>query len=87
MSVRMKITRNKTGGRRSQLGLKAPRLSRDTKTGNVHIRHFMDPETGMYRGKQVIDIAGKKARRAEKAEARKELESVGADENGEEEKK
>ncbi len=33
---------------------KAPGLYVDPKTGNRHHGHCVDPETGMYRGRQII---------------------------------
>lgn len=54
MSVRMKITHSKTGSRRAHHRVGIPRLV-TTKTG-VRRRHFIDPDTGMYRGKQIITI-------------------------------
>jgi len=57
MSVRMKMTRSKTGNRRAHQRARSPRLSKDTESGNVHLRHFVDPKTGMYRGKQILAVA------------------------------
>lgn len=54
MSVRMKLTHNKTASRRAHHRVGVPRLVA-TPTGHRR-RHFMDPATGMYRGKQIITI-------------------------------
>jgi ribosomal protein L32 len=54
MSVRMKLTHSKTASRRAHHHTGAPHLVA-TKTG-VRRRHFIDPDTGMYRGKQIITI-------------------------------
>lgn len=54
MSVRMKLTRSKTGSRRAHHRAGVPRLV-TTPTGHRR-RHFVDPTTGMYRGKQIITI-------------------------------
>lgn len=54
MSVRMKLTHSKTASRRAHHKKGAPHLVA-TKTG-VRRRHFVDPDTGMYRGKQIITI-------------------------------
>jgi large subunit ribosomal protein L32 len=35
---------------------KAPHLFVDPKTGNRHHGHCVDPETGTYRGRQVISV-------------------------------
>lgn len=55
MSSRMRITRGKTGSRRSHHRLDGPRLSHDKETDSTHKRHHVDLETGMYRGKKVFD--------------------------------
>jgi ribosomal protein L32 len=57
MSVRMKLTHSKTASRRAHHKKGTPHLVA-TKTG-VRRRHFVDTDTGMYRGKQIITI-GKK---------------------------
>jgi len=54
MSVRMKLTHSKTGSRRSHHHTGVPCLV-TTATG-VRRRHFIDLDTGMYRGKQIITI-------------------------------
>lgn len=73
MSVRMRVNRSHTGNRRSHHALKEPRLSTCAKCGAAHLRHRMCPECGQYRGREVVDIAGKKvariARRNEKLKA------------------
>ena len=73
MSVRMRVTRSHTGNRRSHHALKEPRLSKCAECGAQHLRHRMCPECGNYRGRQVVDVAGKKAarmlRREEKLKA------------------
>ena len=68
MSARMRITKGKTGSRRSHHRLTAPRLSNDTETGSTHKRHHLDLETGMYRGKQIITPKVKKNKAEEVAE-------------------
>jgi ribosomal protein L32 len=52
MSVRMKLTHSKTGSRRSHHRAKTATLVRSE--NGVHRRHFIDPVTGMYRGKQIL---------------------------------
>lgn len=54
MSVRMKLSHSKTASRRAHHRVGVPRLVA-TSTGHRR-RHFMDPTTGMYRGKQIITI-------------------------------
>ena len=69
MSVRMRVTRSHTGNRRSHHALKEPRLSTCAKCGAAHLRHRMCPECGTYRGREVVDVAGKKASRMVRREA------------------
>ncbi len=56
MSVRMRLTHSKTGSRRAHHRKSTPHLVQ-TKTG-VRRRHFVDPDTGIYRGKQIIVMGG-----------------------------
>jgi ribosomal protein L32 len=67
MSVRMKITHSKTGSRRAHHHTGVPCLT-PTKTG-VRRRHFIDPDTGVYRGRQIIIIG--KPEKATSAKAAK----------------
>jgi ribosomal protein L32 len=66
----MRLTHSKTASRRAHHGKKMPRLVA-TKTG-VRRRHFVDPETGMYRGKQIISIGESDVKKPVKAEKKKE---------------
>jgi ribosomal protein L32 len=70
MVVRMRRNRSQTAKRRSHHGLSSARVSTD-KTGNTHLRHRVDPETGLYRGRVVIDIVAQ-AKRAARRTKRKE---------------
>lgn len=54
MSVRMKLTHSKTASRRAHHRVGAPRLV--ATLSGARRRHFADPATGMYRGKQIITI-------------------------------
>ena len=81
MSVRMKLTHSKTRSRRAHHGVAAPRLTRDTKTGSIHRRHFADPQTGFYRGRQIIDVAGRTAKKAAKQETRAQVAQIAAPES------
>ena len=72
MVVRMRVNRSKTGKRRSHHGLSAARLTTDTK-GGVHLRHRVDPSTGLYRGKVVVDVVAA-AKRDQRRMKRKEKE-------------
>lgn len=42
--------------RRAQHKRRLPNPSRDPKSGSVHLPHRVDPDTGMYRGRQVVII-------------------------------
>ena len=70
MVVRMRVNRSKTGKRRSHHGLAAARVTTDS-SGSTHLRHRVNPETGMYRGRVVIDIVAAKKREQRRA-ARKQ---------------
>jgi large subunit ribosomal protein L32 len=70
----MRITKGKTGSRRSHHGLSAPRLSHDKETDSTHKRHHVDLETGMYRGKKIFEPKVKVA--APVAEEKEEKENV-----------
>ena len=67
MSVRMKLTRSKTASRRAHHRAGVPRLV-TTPSGHRR-RHFVDPTTGMYRGKQIITVGA--ATTVSKKEAKK----------------
>jgi len=53
----MRHTKGHSANRRSHHALEGMRLSIDSKTKVAHMRHRVCEETGMYRGKQVIDVA------------------------------
>jgi len=63
MVVRMRHTRAQTRQRRSHHKLESPRLAKD-QDGVFHLRHRINPQTGKYKGRVIIDIAGKKAAKA-----------------------
>lgn len=85
MSVRMKITHSKTAGRRSHH--RAVTFRAVATADGVHRRHFMDPTTGMYRGKRII--VAEKAAKAESAPVKKRAaeKKAGKTEKSEAEKK
>jgi ribosomal protein L32 len=64
MVIRMRHTRAHTGNRRSHHALKAGNFSVDPKTGTVHKTHRVDPTTGMYNGRQVLDVTKKAVKKA-----------------------
>jgi ribosomal protein L32 len=71
----MKLTHSKTGSRRAHHHTGVPSLIA-TKTG-VRRLHFVDPDTGMYRGKQIITI-GKPEKKSTKS-TKKNAEKVKKD--------
>ncbi len=50
-----KVTRSKRGMRRSADALKAPTIREDD-DGELHRPHHINLKTGMYRGRQVLDV-------------------------------
>ena len=63
MVIRMRHTRAHTGNRRSHHALKTA-ANTITEEGQ---RHRVDMKTGMYRGRQVIDVTKKAIKNAKKA--------------------
>lgn len=70
MVVRMRHTRATTGDRRSHHALKDVRLSECSNCKEKHVRHRACPACGIYRGKTVIDVVAKAAKKAAKAKAK-----------------
>ncbi len=69
MVVRMRHTRSHTGNRRSHHKVKNVRVSKD-ESGTPHLRHRMNPKTGKYRGRDVVDVIGKASKKAAKKKAK-----------------
>lgn len=67
MVVRMRHTKSHTANRRSHHALKAPKVVSDAKTGTVRLNHRLDMTTGMYKGRKVIDVVAKVAKKQAKA--------------------
>ncbi len=67
MVIRMRHTRAHTKNRRSHHALKANTIVADSETKTTHLRHRASLETGMYRGRQVIDVVKKAAKSAKKS--------------------
>ncbi len=61
MVVRMRHTR-------SHHRVANVRISKD-ESGTPHVRHRMNPTTGKYRGRNVVDVVGKSAKKAAKKKA------------------
>jgi ribosomal protein L32 len=70
MTVRMRHTRGHTNNRRAHHALSTPALMKES-SGGVHLRHRLDPKTGSYRGRKVIDLTTKLEKRAKKTSAKK----------------
>ena len=70
MGSRMRLTRSKTDSRRAHHSISETRLSKDAETGEFHPRHRVSPVTGRYRGRAVIDVAAKLAKKEEKRKKR-----------------
>lgn len=67
MVVRMRHTKSHTANRRSHHALTAPKVVVDAKTGGTHLRHRIDMTTGIYKGRKVIDVVSKVAKKQAKA--------------------
>ncbi len=59
MVIRMRHTSAHSKNRRSHHKVAANAITTDSKTGGVHLRHRASLETGLYRGRQVLDVAKK----------------------------
>lgn len=73
MVVRMRSNHSHTGHRRAHIKLSKPALTRD-QNGAISLRHRASPVSGMYKGKQVLDVNKKLAKKAKKIEAAKKEE-------------
>jgi large subunit ribosomal protein L32 len=49
---------SRTRTRRAHDALKTPQFYVDTETGEAKKPHRIDPKTGMYKGRQIIDVKG-----------------------------
>jgi len=73
MVVRMRSTKSHRNNRRSHDGLSSPAVTLDKSTNVPHLRHRASLVTGQYKGRVVIDIQAKIAKRAKKdKQAKKE---------------
>jgi len=67
MVVRMRSTKAHRNNRRSHDGLSNPSVTLDKNTNVPHLRHRASTVTGQYKGRIVIDVAAKIAKRAKRA--------------------
>lgn len=75
----MRRNRSQTAKRRSHHAITGMRLSNDG-SGTLHLRHRVNPETGMYRGRVVIDVVARAKRDARRLKRKqKELRESGQD--------
>jgi large subunit ribosomal protein L32 len=73
MVVRMRSTKSHRNNRRSHDGLANPSVTMDKTTNVPHLRHRASLVTGQYKGRVVIDIQAKLAKKSKKAsQAKKE---------------
>ncbi|MEY2640633.1 MAG: ribosomal protein large subunit ribosomal protein [Candidatus Parcubacteria bacterium] len=69
MTVRMRHTKGHRNNRRSHHALENPAISKEGETKVPHLRHRASPVTGTYRGRKVIDVDAKLAKKAAKQAA------------------
>ncbi len=66
MVVRMRHTKSQRNRTRSHHVLSKPAVTLDTNTNVPHLRHRASRVTGQYRGRTIIDMAAKAAKKAAK---------------------
>ncbi len=66
MVVRMRHTRSQRGNTRSHHRLFNPAVTLDKTTNVPHLRHRASLQTGQYKGRTVIDVTAKLAKKAKK---------------------
>ncbi len=66
MVVRMRSTKSHRNNRRSHDGLSSPAVTLDKSTNVPHLRHRASLVTGQYKGRVVIDVQAKIAKRAKR---------------------
>lgn len=59
MTVRMRHTKSHSKNRRSHHKVAETAITKDAQSGGVHLRHRVNMETGMYRGRKVLDVTKK----------------------------
>jgi large subunit ribosomal protein L32 len=68
----MRHTHAHTANRRSHHALKGKKFGVDKETKAVHLRHRVDMKTGLYKGRQVLDMVKKVEKKQKKAKAKTE---------------
>jgi len=66
MVVRMRSTKSHRNNRRSHDGLSSPSVTIDKGTNVPHLRHRASLVTGKYKGRMVIDVQAKIAKKAKR---------------------
>ena len=73
MVVRMRSTKSHRNNRRSHDSLSSPAVTLDKNTNVPHLRHRASLVTGQYKGRVVIDLQAKLAKKARRdKQAKKE---------------
>ena len=85
MVVRMRRNRSQTAKRRSHHALEGLRLAKD-KSGNLYMPHRVNPVTGMYKGRVVIDIVAQKKREDRRMKRREKALRESGQDTGQKEK-
>ncbi len=73
MVNRMRANRSHRGNRRSHHALDDVRLSTCANCGAMHIRHTMCEKCGTYRGKKIVDMTAKVAKKVVKDKKKAEV--------------
>ena len=50
-----KTTKSRSGKRRSHIKVSPKNVIEDKSSGEYRLSHHLDPKTGMYKGRQVLD--------------------------------
>ena len=63
MVVRMRHTKSQRNNRRSHMKAQNPAVVMDKESNSPQMRHRVNPSTGKYRGRQVLDLNKKVAKK------------------------